>query len=148
MDLPWPAIAGLMHGQTVAQARWTTWWAPRPAATVEAWQDFHATLAWLLGLQLLDLFTTLGALSNGAAEANPFAASVFSGSGALGLVAFKAVAFVLMLGWVPTYSLVQRPGQGRSPWAVAVLGLVLALALLYSVVVVNNLAVLHAILRS
>lgn len=137
-----------MHGHLAARARWTTWWAPRPASTVEAWQDFQATLAWLLGLQLLDLFTTLGALANGAAEGNPFAASVFSGAGPLGLVALKAVAFVLMLGWVPAYSLVQRPDQGRSAWATVVLGLVVALAMLYSAVVVNNLAVLHVALRS
>ena len=132
-----------MHGHLAARARWTTWWAPRPASTVEAWQDFQATLAWLLGLQLLDLFTTLGALANGAAEGNPFAASVFSGSGPLGLVALKVVAFVLMLGWVPAYSLVQRPGQDRTGWAIGVLALVLSLTLAYSAVVVNNLAVLH-----
>lgn len=136
-----------MDTHVAARAGWTTWWAPRPAANVESWQDFQATLAWLLGLQLLDLLTTLGALSHGAVEANPFAASIFSGAGPLGLVAFKAVAFVLMLGWVPAYALVQRPGHGRSAWAVAVLGLVMVVALAYSAVVVNNLAVLHATLR-
>jgi hypothetical protein len=49
---------------------------------------------------------------------------------------------------VPAYSLVQRPGRERSAAAVAVLLLVVGLAMLYSVVVVNNLAVLHVALQS
>lgn len=137
-----------MDGRQATAARWTTWWAPRPAAPVEAWQDFQAALAWLLGLQLLDLLTTLGALSHGAAEANPLAASLFAHSGPLGLLALKVCALVLMLGWLPAYSLVHRPGQARSTAAVGLLVLVLLLALLYSAVVVNNLAVLNGALQS
>ena len=137
-----------MDAPIAARAGWTTWWAPRPAADRESWQDFQATLAWLLGLQLLDLLTTLGALSIGAVEANPLAASVLSGAGTPGLVAFKALTLVLMLAWVPTYSLAQGRGQGRSGLATGVLALVMALAILYSAVVVNNLAVLHLATRS
>jgi hypothetical protein len=49
-----------------------------------------------------------------------------------------------MLGWLPAYSLVQRPGQARSALAVCLLAFVLGLSLVYSAVVVNNLVVLHS----
>jgi hypothetical protein len=120
---------------------WTTWWAPRPAARAEAWQDFTATFAWLLGLQLLDLLTTLGALSHGAVEANPAAVLLLESHGPAALVQLKVVSAVLMLGWLPAFRLVERPGTGRTTVA-AFLGLLVVLAIFYSIVVVNNLAVL------
>jgi hypothetical protein len=136
-----------MHGRLAGGGgwtAWTTWWAPRPArASDEAWQDFQAALAWLLGLQLLDLLTTLGALAHGATEANPFAASMLASSGPAALVRIKVVALLLMLGWLPAYSLVQRPGGPRSAAAWTMLAMVVALVLLYSGVVVHNLSVLH-----
>jgi len=119
-----------------------TWWAPRPHRAAEAWQDFAAVLAWLLGLQLLDLLTTLGALAHGAEEGNPFAAALLEARGPAALVQLKVVALVLALGWLPAFALVQR---GRNAAAVAgFLGVLVALALLYSGVVVHNLAVLSA----
>ncbi|MFA5944421.1 MAG: DUF5658 family protein [Candidatus Thermoplasmatota archaeon] len=125
-----------------------TWWAPRPASpSAEAWQDFQAAVAWLLGLQLLDLLTTLGALTQGASEGNPFAAAILDSSGMAGLVRLKVVALLLMLGWLPAYAMVQRPGQARSMTAWAMLGLVLALVVLYSGVVVNNLRVLQLVVQ-
>ena len=125
-----------------------TWWAPRPASpSAEAWQDFQAAVAWLLGLQLLDLLTTLGALSQGAGEGNPFAAAILDSSGMAGLVQLKLVALLLMLGWLPAYAMVQRPGQPRSVIAWTMLGLVLVLVVLYSGVVVNNLRVLQLVVQ-
>jgi hypothetical protein len=130
---------------------WTTWWAPRPAKpAVESWQDFQASCAWLLGLQLLDLLTTLAALAHGAAESNPFAAALLESAGPVALLRLKLVALVLMVGWGPAYAMVQASGatarRSRASWTA--LGLVVALVLFYSGVVVNNLAVLSAHLRA
>lgn len=120
-----------------------TWWGPRPARQVEAWQDFTSLFAWLLGLQLLDLLTTLGALMHGAMEANPWAASLLASRGPASLVQVKVVALVLLLGWLPAFKLATaRPDAGTA--GAIFLAAMVALALLYSGVVVNNLAVLAA----
>lgn len=138
-----------MQGHARSTPAWTTWWAERPAqSTVEAWQDFQATLAWLLGLQLLDLLTTLGALQLGAGEANPLAAALLASSGPSALVRLKVVALVLMLGWIPAFALVQRRGQPRTTGAWGMLALLVLLIVLYSAAVFNNLAVLDALLRA
>lgn len=126
-----------------AFAGWSTWFGARPADQgAEAWQDFAAALSWILGLQLLDLLTTLGALANGAAEANPLAAALLASGGPGALVQLKVVVLVLMLGWVPAFALVQRPGRPRTTGSTGMLALLVLLVVVYSAVVVNNLAVL------
>lgn len=119
---------------------WTTWFAPRPARAAEAWQDLLALMAWALGLQLLDLLTTLGSLAHGAAEANPLAAALLDSHGAAGLVQLKVAAVLLALGWLPAFAL----ARGSRLATAAVLGGLAALTVLYSAVVVNNLVVLTA----
>jgi hypothetical protein len=119
---------------------WTTWFGPRPARAEESWQDFLSLLAWVLGLQVLDLLTTLGSLAHGAAEANPLAAALLDAHGTAGLVQLKVVAAVLALGWLPAFALARS--SALATWTI--LGALALLAVLYSAVVVNNLAVLTA----
>jgi hypothetical protein len=140
-----------MHGLPAAIPAWRawlaglpTWWAPRPEPRQEAWEDFQASLAWVLGLQLLDLVTTVGALGHGAVEANPWAASLLAAQGTTALFGLKLVAILASLGWLPAFALVLRSGE-RSPAARAMLGLLLALTLLYSAAVLNNLRVFSAL---
>jgi hypothetical protein len=130
-----------MRMRGAAAGSWTTWWAPRPEPAAEAWQDFQAAVAWLLGLQILDLLTTLGGLAHGAVEANPLGRLVLLHGGPAGLVQAKLAATVLVLGWIPAFALT-RPGQRPAFAWRSVLALAVLLALTYSAVVVHNLAVL------
>lgn len=119
---------------------WTTWFGPRPARATESWQDFLALLAWLLALQLLDLLTTLGSLSHGAAEANPLAAALLDAHGTAGLVQLKVVAALLALGWLPAFLVARSSARATA----IILGGLALLSVVYSAVVVNNLVVLTA----
>lgn len=133
-----------MASQGFAARAWVaglpTWWAPRPSSREEAWQDFQASLARVLGLQVLGLLTMLGAIAHGAAETNPWAASLLAAGGPPALFHLKAGAIVASLGWLPAFALVLRSGK-RSPAARGMLALLLALALVYSAAIVNNLRV-------
>jgi hypothetical protein len=115
---------------------------------VEAWQDFTALVAWLLGLQLLDLLTTLGALANGAAEGNPLAAALLDSHGAAGLVQIKVIAVVLVLGWLPAFRLVHSPLRPSRVSAAIFLVALVVLTMVYSGVVFHNLAVLTTQLQA
>lgn len=103
--------------------------------------DYTVTYAWFLGLQLLDLMTTLAVLGRGGGEANPAAAAALQATGPTALLAWKLAVILLSLAvWVPAAAWVARAPQPTRRWAAPVINaLVLAACLVYTAVVFHNL---------
>lgn len=125
-----------------------TWWGTRPPPADEAWQDYEATYAWFLGLQLLDLLSTLAVLGVGGGESNPLAQSQWEEAGAAGLVGWKVLVILLTFAaWLPAFGwLAARPAPTRR-WALPMFytGL-LACVVVYTFVVFYNLRNLSILL--
>ncbi len=125
-------------------------WVGDDAGTLETrdgiWGTFMAIYAWFLGLQLLDLGTTLAVIGQGGVEANnlgPSQAVEFVGLEAL--LALKiTVVLASLMAWVPAVAWLERRNATKSTGVV--MALILAGSLVYTVVVFWNLAVLRYLL--
>ncbi len=132
-----------------AMPGWTTWWGPRPGAVAEAWQDYAASYAWFLGLQLLDILSTVAVLRLGGGEGNPVAADGYAQAGAGAFVGLKVVLIVLtFVVWLPCLAWIAVQPEARRRWALAAFhtGLV-GCVVAYSLVVFHNLRNLSILLR-
>jgi hypothetical protein len=129
----------------VAHAAWAAQGRPEGA-----WQDFLAIHAWFLGLQLLDLLTTLAVLSLGGGESSRMPAWALSAYGPGALVAIKVGVVVATAAcWLPAMAWLGRQAPAVRSWAVpAVLAALLLATLSYSGIVVHNLANVHALAQA
>lgn len=107
----------------------------------KGWEDSVAVYVGFVGLQFVDLMSTLAVLILGGEEANEFMVPVLA-SGPWALVAAKGALVVFTaLTWVPmVWWLYRRPEPVRT-WAIAIVqAMVLSLVMYYSAVVFLNLA--------
>ncbi len=110
------------------------------------WGTFMVVYAWFLGLQLLDLGTTLAVIGQGGIEANELGPA--QAVGLLGTEALLAMKLIVMLitliAWTPAVAWLQGRHATRSTGLV--LAMILGGALVYTGVVFWNLAVLRVLL--
>ena len=109
------------------------------------WPSFVAAYAVFLGLQVLDLLSTLAVLSWGGAEGNALAVRLMGRHGLVALLALKLGLVGLSLAcWTPAMAYLSRHPQGGRA-AGAVVGLVTLLCVHYAVVVSWNFGVWAAL---
>lgn len=129
-------------------------WFGRPtAAWAHGWDGFRgdwlAIYAWFVGLQALDVMSTMAVLARGGLEGNPNAAWALGNWGWSALVGAKVVlvAFTL-LAWLPAMEWLDTRPDARVKWARPTMSLlVLAASVYYSGVVFHNLANLAILVR-
>ncbi len=125
-------------------------WVGDDAATLETreglWGTFMVIYAWFLGLQLLDLGTTLAVLQKGGVEANRLGpAQALEALGPEALLAIKLVVVVAtMLAWLPAVAWLERMQSAKSTGIVMMV--LLLGALFYTGVVFWNIVVFRFLL--